>query len=152
MGAEVTVFSHSSNKKEDALKMGAKHFIMTSDEKWAEQAGGDFDLILSTRDVSEGFPLSQFLSLLDVNCRFITVGMPDKPLPSIMSQDMAGNGALCGGSHIGSKKEALAMLEFAAKHNIRAWTNVMPMKDASKAVRSTHDNSVRYRNVLKCDL
>jgi len=29
MGSEVTVFSHSDSKKEDAMKMGAKDFVIT---------------------------------------------------------------------------------------------------------------------------
>ena len=72
MGADVTVFSHSDSKKEDAMKMGAKNFVVTSDEKWMEKAGEDFDIILSTRDVAEGFPIGDFLSILNVHGSFIT--------------------------------------------------------------------------------
>merc|ERR1712113_925368 len=34
LGAEVYVLSHSPSKKEDALKMGAKEFIVTGEENW----------------------------------------------------------------------------------------------------------------------
>ncbi|KAI7521774.1 NADPH-dependent medium chain alcohol dehydrogenase, partial [Hortaea werneckii] len=34
LGAEVYVLSHSPKKKEDALKMGAKEFIVTGEENW----------------------------------------------------------------------------------------------------------------------
>lgn len=46
---DVTVFSHSDNKKEDALKMGAKQFVNTSHENWVKEAGEDYDIIVSTR-------------------------------------------------------------------------------------------------------
>jgi alcohol dehydrogenase (NADP+) len=36
LGASVTVISHSSNKKDDALRMGAKSFISTASPAWAE--------------------------------------------------------------------------------------------------------------------
>ena len=36
LGAEVYVLSHSPSKKDDALKMGAKHFIVTSEEGLAQ--------------------------------------------------------------------------------------------------------------------
>ena len=40
MGAEVTVVSHSPKKKEDAMKMGAKHFVATGEDKnWHEAYG-----------------------------------------------------------------------------------------------------------------
>lgn len=32
-----------------ALKMGAKHFVNTSHENWVEEAGVDYDVIVSTR-------------------------------------------------------------------------------------------------------
>jgi alcohol dehydrogenase (NADP+) len=55
MGANVTVISHSPKKKEDAIKMGAKHFIATGeDEKWMEPYGREKKVslhrMLSTSD------------------------------------------------------------------------------------------------------
>jgi alcohol dehydrogenase (NADP+) len=42
LGAEVTVISHSPKKKEDALKLGAKHFVSTGEEEnWYEAYGRD---------------------------------------------------------------------------------------------------------------
>lgn len=32
LGAEVYVFSHSDHKKEDAKKLGADHFVISSDK------------------------------------------------------------------------------------------------------------------------
>ena len=34
LGAEVYVLSHTPDKKEDAMKMGAKEFIVTNEEGW----------------------------------------------------------------------------------------------------------------------
>jgi D-arabinose 1-dehydrogenase-like Zn-dependent alcohol dehydrogenase len=36
MGAETYVISHSASKKEDAMKMGAKGFLLTSEKGWAD--------------------------------------------------------------------------------------------------------------------
>lgn len=42
MGAEVTVVSHSPKKKDDAKKLGAKHFVSTGEEPdWYEAYGRD---------------------------------------------------------------------------------------------------------------
>lgn len=47
LGAEVYVLSHSPDKKEDALKMGAKHFIVTNDKDWHKDLAFTFDFILN---------------------------------------------------------------------------------------------------------
>jgi alcohol dehydrogenase (NADP+) len=79
LGAEVYVLSHSPNKEQDAKKLGADHFIITSNKvctslhesfdqsltKFQDQMGKiqhSLDLIVSTVDVSEGYPLKDFLS------------------------------------------------------------------------------------------
>lgn len=77
-----------------------------------------------------------------------------------------------GVNHIGSKKEAEAMLKLAAEKGIKTWKQgalyspfsvpfvadpplldaVIPMKDVAKAVKGVHENDARYRYVLKADL
>ncbi len=48
LGADVTVLSHSDRKREDALRMGAHHFVSTKDKKVFEQYANRFDLIVNT--------------------------------------------------------------------------------------------------------
>ena len=48
LGAEVTVFSHSSGKKDDAYRFGAKHFVLTNQNDWNKPIRKSFDLILNT--------------------------------------------------------------------------------------------------------
>jgi D-arabinose 1-dehydrogenase-like Zn-dependent alcohol dehydrogenase len=40
------------------------------------------------------------------------------------------------------------MLEFAAKHAVRAWTEPMPMSDVNTAIDRVRKGDVRYRMVL----
>ena len=134
------------------MEMGAAKYINYSNKDWQKEAGEDYDLILSTRDVAGDFPIEDFLSILGVNKRFITVGLPDDPLPALPAFAFASNGGMLGGSHVGSKKECLEMLEMCAKNNIRTWIEELSMKDCSKAVQGVKDNKVRYRYVLKQDI
>ena len=87
-----------------------------------------------------------------------------------MGFSFIGNGCFIGGSHIGSKKEALEMLDLAAKKGIKPWRvdytsrvsfivltdllriEELPMKDAKKAVEGVKSGKPRYRYVLKQDL
>ncbi|KAF8963274.1 chaperonin 10-like protein [Flammula alnicola] len=148
LGAEVVVFSHSPNKKNDAFELGANDFIVTN-EGFANDWLGKVDLIICTADVSKGIPLADIMTTLSVGGRCIVVALPDENLPSINSSQLSKNAALLGGSHIGSKKEAIDMLNLAVEKGVKAHIEMLPMKEAGKALHDVKDNNVRYRHVLK---
>lgn len=110
LGAEVYVLSHSARKEQDAKKLGADHFVVTSQKENMKHLRGTLDLIISTVDVTEGFPLREYLKLLYVRGTFINVGMPDTMLPQIAPIDIVANGSRLGGSLIGSKQEAIEII------------------------------------------
>lgn len=148
LGAEVYAFSHSPSKKEDALKLGADHFIDTSNKSFAEPLAGEIDLIISTASVAN-LPLADYLSTLSVHGKLMYVGMPEDPLPPIRAQQLFGNGCFLGSSHVGSKKEAIQMLQLAADKGLKTWKQVIPMKDAAKGIQAVVNNTVRFRTVLE---
>lgn len=119
MGADVYAISHSPAKEDDALRLGAKAFICTKDDKWHEPYKNAFDFILNTTDATDRFDLSAYLSTLVVNGVFHLVGISDNPLPSLTTQDMMLGGYSIAASHIGSRREILAMLELASVKNIK---------------------------------
>lgn len=143
----MTVFSRSDAKKADALKMGAKRFVATENKGFEKDLARDLDLIVCTSSSSK-LPLDELLSTLDVNCKLVFVGMPEEGLSNVTSQTLSGNGAAIASSHLGCKPEALRMLQIAADQKVKPWINVMPMKDAAKAIQAVADASVRYRSVL----
>ncbi|KAG8704505.1 NADP-dependent alcohol dehydrogenase [Ceratobasidium sp. 395] len=90
--------------------LGADHFVETTKKENMEPLQYSLDIIISTVDVTEGYPLKVFLSLLFVNGIFINVGIPESSLPQIGPFDIVSNGARLRGFLIGSKKEAIQML------------------------------------------
>lgn len=150
LGAEVYAISHTPDKKEDALKLGAKEFICTKEENWAKPWAFTFDFILNTADMTHTFKLSDYMSTLAVNGDFHNVGLPDKPLPQMMAQDFAPNGSKISGSHIGSRPEMLAMLKMASDKNIKPYIETLDIseKGCKEAVERVKDNKVRYRFTL----
>ncbi|MNL52616.1 putative formaldehyde dehydrogenase AdhA [compost metagenome] len=48
LGAEVTLFSRTPGKTEDAKKLGADHVIISTDEEQMNSVKGKFDLIIDT--------------------------------------------------------------------------------------------------------
>ncbi|KAF9555977.1 GroES-like protein [Agrocybe pediades] len=152
LGAEVVVFSHSPNKEEDAKELGADSFVSTGQDGFADSWMGKLDLIICTADVSAGIPMSELMTSLRVHGHFIMCAMPDDALPALKTTDLSGNGALLGGSHIGSKKEAIDMLNLAVKKGVKAYIEMLPMKEAGKALKNVKEDKVRYRHVLKMDI
>ncbi len=62
LGAEVYAFTHSKSKVDDLSKMGADHIVdVGEDADFAQKLPMALDIILSTRNVSEDFPISDYL-------------------------------------------------------------------------------------------
>jgi alcohol dehydrogenase (NADP+) len=143
------VISHSPSKKDDALKMGAKEFIVNDKDDWHEPYAFTFDFILNTADMTHQFNLSQYFSTLKVMGKFHNVGMPDHPI-SLKLQDFASNGCYIGTSHIGNREEMLDMLKLASTQNIKSWVETIKISEAGckEAVERVKNNKVKYRFTL----
>ena len=76
-GAEVTVLSTSPSKEGDAKKLGAHHFLVTSDKQQLDAAKGSFHFILDT--VSADHDIDMYMSLLKTDGTHICVGAPTNP-------------------------------------------------------------------------
>ena len=164
MGANVTAISHSSNKEEDAKKMGASKFIATGGDAAAAVKGHErtFDLIICSSSASlfsfdhesadhlddNKMPLEAYLTLLKPGGHFILVGVPESKLPAISPAVLIMSNTHLAGSLIGSPKDIAEVLEFAAKHKVKAWTTKYSLNDVNKAVKSMHAGEARYRYVL----
>jgi len=144
---EVTAISHNSKKKDDALKMGAKYFIDTSDKDQLKSAFRKFDYILSTANGTD-MDLANWLSMVKLDGTFCTVGIPEEPL-KIPAFALLGAQVNATASGIGSIEDIKQMLEFAAKHNVRPIIERLPMEKANEGIKKMRDGTVRFRVVLE---
>ncbi len=62
MGAEVTVFSTSPSKEQDARKLGAHNFVVTKEPENMKPLAGKFDFILDTVSAAHD------LSIISISC------------------------------------------------------------------------------------
>jgi alcohol dehydrogenase (NADP+) len=150
LGAETWAISRTHSKEADAKKMGADGFIATADKDWNEPHIMTFDLIINTASSTEGFDLERYLSLLDVHGRWVSVGLPEGSGQEVKAQTFLKNGCLIGASHLGSRKEVLAMLDLAVEKGVDSWVEEIPIsaEGLKTALTRLHNNDVRYRFTL----
>lgn len=146
LGAETWAISRSDKKREDALQLGADGYIATQgSETWNEPHKMSFDMILSTASSNDGFDLSPYLSLLKVHGRYIAVGLPEGDGWQVRPQSLLANGCLIGSSHLGSRRETLAMLALAAKAGIKSWVETIAVGEegCGRACKWTKSERIR---------
>ncbi|XP_027178853.1 probable mannitol dehydrogenase [Coffea eugenioides] len=145
-GLKVTVISTSPKKEVEAIdRLGADSFLLSSDPEKFKAAIGSMDYIIDT--IAAVHPLAPLVSLLKMNGKLITVGLPDKPLELPIFPLVLGR-KLVGGSDIGGMKETQEMLEFCAKHNIAADIELIRMDQINSAMERLAKSDVRYRFVV----
>lgn len=144
-GAEVTVLSTSPSKEQDARKLGAHNFVVTTDEAQLKAARNSFDFILDT--VSAEHDLNLYLSLLKTDGTHICVGVPSKPSPIAAFSLLGGRKSLAG-SGIGGIAETQEMLDYCAEHGIVSEIEMIDIKNIQNAYDRMLKGDVRYRFVI----
>ncbi|SCU93794.1 LADA_0G04940g1_1 [Lachancea dasiensis] len=151
LGAEVYAFSRGYSKKDDAIKMGADHFVATGEKNWSENLGDTFDLILNCASSTTSLDLNALLPCLKVNCNFVSVGLPhiDEDL-KVKPFSFFANGCNMGSSKLGSREEAIELMNLAVKHNFRPWVETIQVSEAgvSDGLTRLNDGDVKYRFTL----
>ena len=145
LGAEVTVLSHSPSKESDARKLGADHFVVTTDAAQMAQVKKSFDLILDT--VSAEHDINDFLSLLSTDGTLVVIGLPGKPFSVNANSLLSGRRSMAG-SMIGGIAETQEMLDFCGEKNIVSEIELIKSDYVNQAYERTIKSDVRFRFVI----
>jgi uncharacterized zinc-type alcohol dehydrogenase-like protein len=145
MGAEVTVFSTSPSKEQDARRLGAHHFVVTKDPANLAALANQFDLILDA--VSAPHDLNQYLELLKVDGTMVLVGAPEKPA-EVSAFSLLLKRRRLAGSLIGGIRETQEMLDYCGEKNITSDVEIIPIQKIEEAYERTIKGDVRYRFVI----
>jgi len=146
LGAEVTLFTRSAGKEEEARRLGADHMILSTDPAQMASAGNRFDFILDT--VPGAHDLNPYLATLKRDGTHILVGQLDAidpPLLGVML--MAGRKSLVG-SGAGGIAETQEMLDFCAERGIACDVEMINIQDVNEAFERVLKSDVRYRFVI----
>ena len=144
-GAEVTVLSTSPSKEADAKKLGAHHFLLTTDKEAMQKHNSYFDVILDA--ISANHNYEKYLNLLDVNGNLLVVGLPSEQ-PQVNPFSLITNRRSIIGSMIGGMKETQEMLDYCAEKNITSDVEVITMQQINEAYERMLKGDVHYRFVI----
>lgn len=146
MGADVTLFSRSRGKEEDARRLGADQVVISTDEAEMSAVAGRFDLIIDT--VPYNHDVNPYVATLAADGAIVLVGYLGPLDPTLNSAPMVYRGKSLAGSLIGGLKETQAMLDFCGEHGIVSDVEVIDIKGINKAYERMLKSDVKYRFVI----
>ncbi len=147
-GCDVTAFTSSPNKFDEALGFGAHHVVSSKDSDAIKKLAGKFDLLINTANANMDW--SALIDTLAPNGRLHIVGVVPDPIPVAAFPIIAQQRSISG-SPSGSPAAIATMFDFAARHSISPQTEHFPMSKINDAFARLESGKARYRIVLDAD-
>lgn len=147
-GCEVTAFTSSENKFDEARSFGAQNVVSSRDSSAIQKLEGTFDLLLVTVNVPLDWTV--LIAALAPKGRIHFVGAVLEPIPVSIFQLLVAQRSISS-SPTGSPVMMAEMLDFAARHNITPKTEHFPMSQINEAFEHLKAGKARYRIVLDAD-
>jgi uncharacterized zinc-type alcohol dehydrogenase-like protein len=147
-GCEVTAFTSTKAKKEEARRMGAHKTVDSRDDAEIARLAGSLDFLLCTVNV----PLNwdAYIATLGPKGRLHVVGAVTEPIPVSVFSLLVGQKSVSA-SPVGGPELTARMLEFCARHKIAPVVEEFPMSKVNEAFAHLDSGKARYRIVLKND-
>jgi alcohol/geraniol dehydrogenase (NADP+) len=148
-GCEVTAFTSTDAKRDEAKKFGAHHVINSRDAAQLQKIAGSLDFILCTANVT--LPWDAIIASLAPKGRLHIVGAVLEPIPVAVFPLLVGQKAISA-SPLGSPFNCAQMVDFAARHKIAPQIELFPMSKVNDAFEHLRAGKARYRIVLQNDI
>lgn len=146
LGAEVTLFTRSASKAEEARRQGADHVIVSTDAEQMKAAAGTFNFLLDTIPVQHD--LNPYLETLAFDGVHILVGLIEPVEPALDAFNLVFKRRVLAGSLIGGIAETQEMLDFSAEHGITCDIEMLDIKNINEAFERVVKGDVKYRFVI----
>lgn len=146
LGAEVTVFDITDEKREEALAYGAMHYVNVRKETDLKGLDNTFRFILST--IPSAYDPMMYVKMLKVDGELAVVGMPavkDSPTVSIVAIHSRKKVWF---SLIGGIRETQEAVNYSIAHNIYPKVKVIPIQKINEAWRNVVAGKVHFRYVI----
>jgi uncharacterized zinc-type alcohol dehydrogenase-like protein len=148
-GCEVTAFTSSDSKRDEALKLGAHKVVNSRDPAQLKSITGSLNFIISTVNATLDWPA--YIEALAPKGRLHTVGAISEPV-SLGAFSLIGGQKSFSGSPLGSPSTVAKMLDFCARHEISPVTESFKMSEVNEAFEHLAAGKARYRIVLTNDI
>jgi len=146
LGAEVTVFTRSPAKRDEALRQGAHQVVISTEPEEMEAAANRFDFIIDTVPVQHD--LNPSINALKHDGTLILVGLLEPVEPPLDAGAVVFRRRRVAGSLIGGLPETQEMLDFCATHGIVCDIEMLDIAEINQAYRRMQRSDVRYRFVI----
>ncbi|WP_018719517.1 NAD(P)-dependent alcohol dehydrogenase [Arhodomonas aquaeolei] len=146
LGAEVTVFTRSEAKVDEARRNGADHVVVSTDPAQMAAVAETFDFMLDTVPVQHD--LNPYLAALKYDGTHILVGLIDPVEPAIQGANLIFKRRVLAGSLIGGIPETQELLDFCAEHDITCEVEMIDIADINEAYTRMQAGDVHYRFVI----
>jgi alcohol/geraniol dehydrogenase (NADP+) len=148
IGCDVTAFTSSEAKFDEARGFGADHVLTSSDSAGIKKLANSIDLLISTVNVPLDWPA--MIGMLAPNGRMHVVGAVVEPIP-VPIFGLLLKQACISSSPTGSPTAIANMLDFSARHNVLPQTEHLPMSRINEGIERLAAGKARYRIVLDAD-
>src|ERR1700744_1121585 len=147
MGFETIAINRGTAKKDDAIKLGAHHYVDSTDGDVAEALNvlGGVAVVLGTAGASKA--MAATVDGLQPRGELITIGVTPEPLP-VSPQQLIIPGRSIIGHPSGTASETEDTMQFAVQTGVRAWIEELPLAKAAEGYAALEQGRAHYRTVL----
>lgn len=150
IGADVTVFDITEDKRADALRLGATKYVNVNNPEDLKGLDNTLNFIIST--IPASYDPVMYLNALKIDGQMAIVGLPPTavmPVIPINKFVWQGNRKVFG-SQIGGIRETQEMLDYSVANNIYPEVEIIPATAASieNAYKNVLAGKVKFRYVI----
>ncbi|MBU9356160.1 NAD(P)-dependent alcohol dehydrogenase [Burkholderia multivorans] len=146
LGADVTLFTRSAGKEDDAVRLGADHVVLSNDPEQMKAVTGRFDVVIDT--VPYDHDINPYMPTLALEGVLVLVGyMGPLSNPVNAGSVVRGRKAITG-SFIGGLRDTQQMLDFCGEHGVVSDVEVIPIQKINEAYERMLKSDVKYRFVI----
>jgi len=148
LGAQVTVFDITENKRQDALKMGAVNYVNVRDPEELKGLDNRFRVIIST--IPGKYDPAMYLKMLKLDGELVVLGLPaktDSPSIDIGTLTWQARSKIYG-SQIGGIRETQEMLDYSVANNIYPRVEIIPIQKLDESYLKVLAGEVKFRYVI----
>lgn len=146
MGAEVSLFSRSIKKADDAKRLGAHRVVVSTDSNQMAEVQGYFDVIIDT--IPYDHDVNEYLQVLAPRGALAIVGYVGRLGTKLSTVPLVMKQKIISGSMIGGIPLTQEVLDFCGEHGITSDIELISIQDVNDAFKRLLAGDVKYRFVI----